>query len=211
MTDLYGPLGHSGRIAAAVKSHLQDPDDSTYGWLTAYLAEMERQIGDDPRSLPIVRMWRTSAEIEQWFADTPPAIIIAVPGTLGDPETTNGAYRVNWDVRVGILVSVGGEDADAEELAGIYGAAVRGALVHHPALAAGLKVDAWLGETLDNRPRSEAETIGFAINTFRVSDTDSLARRGGPATPPVDPYDEPTARPTVQQTDVTVDPIDPEA
>lgn len=186
MTVLYGPLGHSGQITAAAKTHLQ-------AWLPAYLAEMERQTGRDPQDLPIARAWRTAAEIDQWLSDVPPAVLIACPGTLDTRMAERRAarnfrgYHADWDLRVAVIVEVGGT-GDPDELAGIYGAAIRAALMQHPTLTDDIRVSAWTGEILDDVPSRQSQTLGMAINHFTVQTRGLLPTTGGPSEPPDDPY-----------------------
>lgn len=197
---------HSGQVAAAVKDHLQDDEDGTAGWLTRQIAAMERELGLDPRELPLPGGWRTASEIDRWLTDTPPAVIIAVPGTLDVATTATATYEATWDVRVGITVSVGGEDGDPEELAGIYGAAIREAITQHSTLGGFAKRTTWLGEDIDNVPATQQNpTLGMSINRFAIRVVNVARRGAGVIEPPDDPYETPPDPiPNAEEATITV-------
>jgi hypothetical protein len=62
-------------------------------WSGTYLAEMERQSGRAPASLPRVRGWATAADFETWPEDQVPRVLLVSPGLLGPPMADGNTNR----------------------------------------------------------------------------------------------------------------------
>lgn len=183
-------------------------------WMPAYLAELERQQGRDPESLPRVRRWFILDELADVPVGGGPTIAIVSPGLAGDRPNAGNDGKYDARFRLGVGIFLGARDQEAShDLAGIYVAAIRSILVQHPTLgdvAAGIE---WLEESYDDlgtpagsSPREDQLAAGRVLVAVTMREVvDPFA---GPAEPPDDPYEVPDGLVTVASADVVVDPTE---
>jgi hypothetical protein len=165
-------------------------------WSGTYLAEMERQSGRAPASLPRVRGWATAADFETWPEDQVPRVLLVSPGLLGPPMADgNGTYRATWSLGLGVVVSAASMD-ETMVLAKLYTAALRVCLLQHQSLegfAAGVE---WLDESYDDLPSIDTRSLGAGQAIFAVTVDDVSRRWGGPPTPSEPPTPDTAPLPT---------------
>lgn len=195
-------------IASDVETALVD---TLQAWLPTYLAELERRTGRDPGAVPMVKSWRRSNRFYRFPQDQLPAAIVISPGTTGQPERRGaGTIDAWWRIGIAIVCSANTPEA-TNELAKLYAAAVRTAVLQQPSLA-GDPADPhpfaakvlFVGEVTDDVPAEYLEVgctaqVEFDVLVEGIADTTA-----GPAAPTVDtPDDWPTV--TSQHVDIEVE------
>lgn len=178
-------------------------------WSGTYLAEAERQREREPKSLPRIRGWTVAPDFEKWPEDQLPCVLLVCPGLAEQPMPNGGGvYRAKYALGLAVIVSAA-TMSDTAELAKLYVACMRAALLQHSSLEGfAIGVD-WLDENYDDLPSDDDRSLGAGQAVFAV-ELDAFARRwNGPVTPseppPVD-TDPLPVDPTVQTiTDVHID------
>ena len=195
-------------VEQAVMNHLDY-------WLPSYLAEIERQRGIRARSIPMIRAFTSSNQFRKWPDERFPTCVVISPGVVGEPlRDGEGKYRANWAAGVAVVVK-GRNKSEVSEKAKLYAAAVRGAIVQHPALKADGEdefaggVD-WVDETYTDVPVEDERTLGAAQGIFLVEVRDAVNTSAGLITAPDDPYNVPTDWPTVQTVEIRVERLEEE-
>ena len=190
-------------VEQAVMNHLDY-------WLPAYLAEMERQRGIRARSLPMIKAFTSSNQFRKWPDERFPTCVVISPGIVGEPlRDGEGKYRARWAAGVAVVVK-GRKRSEVSEAAKLYAAAVRGAMLQHPALenfAAGID---WIDETYTDVPVDDERTLGAAQGIFLVEVRDAVNTSAGLITAPEDPYNVARDWPTVQTTEIRVERLEEE-
>lgn len=164
-------------------------------WEATYLREIEEQKGLDPNSLPAFRSRFAVSEDEpdRWPEDQLPSLVVACPGTLGEPKSDGeGAYHATFAVEVGVIVSANEEGA-TNRLAKRYAAAVRAILVQHSSLGGFARGLDWMGEAYDRVvERPDQRMLRATVLPFSVEVDDVVQAAHGPTELPVEdagPYD----------------------
>jgi hypothetical protein len=198
--SLVGRLKHRGLVEAAVLNTLKD-------WMPFYIAQMERETGRAARDLPQIESWILRPEFEYWPEDLmTPAVVVVSPGLAGDrpAKTGDGYYRATWSVGVATVTEASDQDA-TNELAGIYGAAVRGALLQRRSLEGEMRIADWIDVDTDRIPSEARRTLAAEMNLFTVEMEQIVSVAEGPrGEPPADPYADPGDWPVVETIDVEV-------
>lgn len=199
--SLVGELKHRGLVEAAALKTLKD-------WMPFYIAQMERETGRDPRQLPQIKSWVLRPDFEYWPEDLKtPAIVVVSPGLVGDrpTKTGDGYYRATWSLGVAAVTEASDQDA-TNELAGVYGAAVRGALLQRRSLEGEMRITDWIDTDTDRIPSEKRRSIAAEMNLFTVEMEQIVSVAEGPrGEPPADPYADPGNWPVVETTAVEVD------
>jgi len=195
--EVFGKIVTAAHVEAAAIATLQD-------WLPTYLAEIERQTGRDPESLPMVRGWSTSRELRKWPEDQLPAAVVVSPGIIGEPRKGGEYWNARWLLGIAVVVSARDQEA-TNSLAKLYAGAVRSALLQHPSLGGVATGIDWQTErnneigAEDERSLASCQVI-FEVEVHEVSG----AERYGLGEPPADPYDPDPTWPEVETTEITV-------
>lgn len=201
--NLFGPIVDGGQVEAAAKATLGE-------WMPAYLAEMERQTGRAPESLPMVRGWETAPEFDKWPETQLPCGIIICPGTADEPtEDGQQMHRAKWDLHVALVVSANTE-ANTLALSKVYAAAARATLRHHGTLGGFALRTKWVGEGYTDLPLDKRRSMASGEAVFVVEVDDVLDGNGGPSEPPADPYEDPGDWPDAETAEATVDQFVPD-
>lgn len=198
----FGRLLTASAVSAAVKAHLE-------AWLVPFLAEVERQLELDPRSIAAPRSWDIVSEFGKFDASSLPAVVIAVDEVQGDPARYgDGSYNATFPV--GVAVVTGGRTPqETERNAMAYGAAIRGAMLYRfdwarTLGAAGVK---WVGETYAEVDSTDRRTKSAALILLDIVVEDVARDYLGAAlgtTPPEDPYVAPEAIATADTVITTI-------
>lgn len=197
-----------GRIV--LPQHVKNAVAATIrAYLETYLAEVERQEGLDPRTLPVpsegAYLTRDDDRLEREPEDDGPTVIIMTPGTAATPAVDgDGAYRARWPVNIAVVAEARDQNSTSD-LAGYYAGAVRALLVQQGSLMGFANGTTWKGERYGALPADASESIATAINVFEVDISDVVTRGGGPRDPLDEPYEE-TELPTVEDVDVVLKP-----
>lgn len=179
-------------------------------WSGTYLAEAERQTGRAPRSLPRIRGWQTAPDFEKFPEDQLPCVLLVSPGLAEQPRPDGqGFYRAKFMLGVAAIVSTATMESTAE-LAKLYCACLRAAILQHQSLegfAAGID---WIDESYDDLESIDTRSLGAGQAIFAVQ-VDGIAYRwNGPKTPsdpPAPDTDPLPTDPTVTAVEVETEPL----
>ena len=109
------------------------------------------------------------------------------PGGVGEPVREKpGAYTYTWRFQVAVEIA-GRDERQARQLAAVYLAAIRGALVQNRTLQGRVKNCRWVGGD-DHAVRVRHPQRAVYSTNFEVSVRDVVNDRLGPNHPPDDPY-----------------------
>lgn len=196
--SIFGRIVTSTQVEAAVVDTLRT-------WLPDYLAEVCRQSGRDPATLPppVAGDIFAMAQMQRRTSDKLPSIVVNVTGETKPVKMGRGKFRFTWPLDV--VIGVGARDMQlALEGRGIYAGAVRALLVQKCGLDGFAAAIRPVGAAYDDATQSETrDTIGFAHMQFEIDVDDVVAHGMGPATPSVDPLVEPDDYPTTEFTELT--------
>lgn len=207
--SVFGPLLTAGTLERAVVDRLRN-------WTPTYLAEVERQAEREAGTLPRLRGVIRVSELDRWPQDQLPCAIVVSPGTIGSPvRDAEGVYQVDYSIGVATLVATR-EEEGSREVAQLYGAAVRGALVQQATVTEGIHVVDWLGESFDDFPVEDRGTMFGSLNLFAVRVDELLSWKKGPPptwtedgptspTPPENPVTPFDDEPTIETIDIDVE------
>lgn len=187
--SIYGQIITFHQVELAMKNFLQR-------WLPTYLAEMERQTGRTPGSLPRPVAWSNTTEFTKFPEENLPLVVIVCPSITGTPvKEGNGSYRVAYPVGVAVVVKAGGSrpKESVRALAGIYSAAVRAAVLQHRGLDGFAITTNWIDERSDDIPVDARRSLGSGQNVFEVEVRDVVSAHMGTSEPdpPADPLEDP--------------------
>lgn len=183
-------------------------------WSCTYLAEVERQHGIEPGSLPDVRAWVPAPSFDFWPEDQVPGVLVVSTGTSERPlKSGDGSYRARWQIRLGVIVSAATQ-AQSHKLAKLYLAAHATILLQRPSLEGRANGVDWLGEEYTQIAFDDIRSIATGEALFTVQVDDVRHADAGPVTPadPRDPCTDPWppwATATLVDVDVesTLDPL----
>lgn len=198
LTPDIGPMVHAAEVEKAARDTLQT-------WAPTYAAAMERELGLAPRTLPPIRSWITSTDVENWAEEALPSALLLSTGLAGPPERDGkGTFRAQWSLGLAIVVPPAGTPKDTDELAKVYTAVLRTCLLQQHSLggfAAGVD---WEDERYDVLPTTSSPLAAGQV-VFTVSVDNVVTSRQGPrGTPPEDPYTVPAPAPEVTSATATV-------
>lgn len=188
MTDLaiYGSIILQTDVEHAVQAVLEDQ-------LEEYVARMERHTGREKESVAMPESYIKRNELDHWPSENLPSIVVTCPGV--DPGSIrkygDRTYSAKWLVGVGAVVGADTKE-NADDLAKLYGGAIRECLIQNRSLEGFSEACDWvdgrtdeLGSNPDNLNLSGAREV-FAVEVHNV-----LNEQGGLTTPPDDIYEEP--------------------
>ena len=201
LTPDFGPMVHASKVEAAAR-------DTLKLWTPTYVAEMERQLGLAPRTLPLIRSWITTTDVDQWAEEALPSCLLLSTGLAETPvKDGRGSYRARFALGLALVVPPLTDDAATDELAKVYTAVLRTVLLQQRSLggfAAGVD---WEDERYDVLPTAQRSLAAGQV-VFTVSVDAVVAARTGPrGTPPEDPYGPPPPAPEVTSATATVAPL----
>lgn len=183
--------------------------DTLQAWMPAYIAEIERHTGRQPRSLPMIRSWRTLSREERWPEDQTPALAAVCPGLL-EPPRMGGEETYSVRYVLGVLIVTSAKDEEStRELVHAYSTAATVLLSQHSALG-GIAVQTdWVDYQTNRLLTDSQRTVIGAASAFVVSVDDVFDADAGPVGPPPDdPYQDPGDFGLSVSADVTVEKID---
>lgn len=196
--SLFGIIKTGGDVEQAVISHLEE-------WVTTYLAEIERQQGIPPKSLPTVDHWVSTNEFRKWAEEQTPVGVVISPGISDDPvKDGEGTYRAKWHVGIAVVIK-GRNRAEVSENAKLYAAAVRGAMLQHRSLGGFARGVEWKDETYTDVPTKSERTMGSAQSVFEIEVPETINVFAGLVTKPEEPYEDPGDLPEAETVEVTVE------
>lgn len=207
----FGPLV-SG---ADIEDHLQQ---IITRWYPSYLYEVERHVGIQPGTLPLLRGMARSSEIEKFPEDQLPVMIIGSPGLTDPPEVDGGGYyTAPWQVNLGVQIAAG-PNRRALELARWYALATRACVIQQqqdPGVDSGMQVVRvdWRDERYRELDSIDDRTICVGVVEINVTVANVLQRGLGPLDPiipPQPPGPVSPAWPTAQAVIETIDKVPPD-
>lgn len=165
--------------------------DTLRTWMPSYLREAERRTDREPNALPDIRNYSTVNEFQKWPEEQLPVAIFISPGTTGKPKMEgDGTYRTSWVLGLALVVSARDRTA-TNELAKLYGAYARAALLQHQSLGGFAEGLMWEAERYDSVRQEDTRTIAAANILFQVEVRKTVDERAGLAAPPDDPTVDP--------------------
>lgn len=192
--SLFGPIIDKEAVEVAVRDHLVD-------WMPTYVAEMERQRGLNPGDLEAVREYVCTSDFKKWPEEALPTVAVICPGLDGEPSKDgSGDYTAPWQVGVAAIVAAS-DTALTRKAAGLYAAAIRGAILQHQSVSGLASGVDWVGERYDDIPEESGRTLASGQVIFRVWVPETIRANDGPVEPDVNP---PTDWPTADTVDVQV-------
>lgn len=199
---MYGFLKSGYDVEQAVIRHLRgdrpDVKDGHLGWMTPYIAEVERQLGLDPETIPLIRSYVTANEFRKWPEEQTPGILVVSPGLTDPPlREGDGSYRGRFSLGVAAIAK-GRTKEETQRNAKVYGAAVAGALIQHPSLEGFARGLEWRDQSYTDIDSDEGRTLASSQNIFQVEVSNLVLAFGGPVVSPEDPYEDPGDWPTVK-------------
>lgn len=193
MTDnIFGAMVVDTELGTAVEATLTL-------WMPTYLAYLDRALAaagiNIGGTLSPPGAYVHSSDANHFPEEAPPAVVIAIPGTLGEPRADAQNYRAFWDVRISCFVD-SNTRANTEALAKYYATAIRAVMVQKPSLGNFAEGTVWRGTQYGIRVSDrEQRTLGSCEVRFSVGVRDVVQRFAGPPTPITTlPSDWPTAQ-----------------
>jgi hypothetical protein len=152
--------------------------------MPTYLAEMERQTGRNPQTLPHIRGWALHSEFEALPGEEQlPLCVVVSPGLVDEPTKDGaGAYRTKWGLAVAVVVSANTPEA-SRTLVGLYAAAARGSLLQRRSLGGVARGVEWLDERYDDLDINDERSLAAARLVFAVDVGDVVSVKEGPVEP----------------------------
>lgn len=179
--DVFGRLYSSGSLVDDVKTMLQK-------WFTTYLREVERQKFLPVGGLSVPTNYTSRNKYEAIPGEELPKCVVIVPGLIGTPQKAGTKqYRATWRLGVGVACAAQTE-ADADDAAKAYGAAVRGMVIQKQGEFGGTNT-IWLDEAYDDLPiRDQIKQSRAVAMWFSVDIENIVTRKLGPEQPDDEPY-----------------------
>lgn len=182
MSSVFGKIIGKEQVEQAVEATLKK-------WMTTYLAEIERQRGIPPRSLPEIRNYTNVNEFEKWPEDQLPLVVIISPGLGGEKPRMegDGTYTAKFLIGLATVVSADTQE-NTSKIAGMYGAAVRACLAQQQDLGGISTGIEWQDERFDDIPNEERRSLASVQEVFLVEVPGIVNERDGLMAVPDDPY-----------------------
>ncbi|HXS32250.1 MAG TPA: hypothetical protein VN758_00580 [Solirubrobacterales bacterium] len=169
-------------------------------WLPTYLKEATDQAGLKPGLIEEVNSWMVLSEVDRWPEANLPAVIVAAPGLIKEPEKDgDGSYSVVWKLEVSVSIAAATGPA-ARKYAQVYAAAIRGLILQRRSLGDDMLATDWLDEAYGTSSQAEERTVAAAAVVFAVQHDNVVNWRKGKGLVPNKPV--PANDPTVQEIDV---------
>jgi hypothetical protein len=188
----FGPLYSVHRaVADVIVPFLQERERQ-------YTAAAERDAGWTPGMIGPPKSWNVTDRLDAIpGVENTPSIIVAVRGDSSEPRRSSSRDRMySLPISVGVaVVTMGQDQANSRELAGVLSAGLLGAMLHFPTFGGDGRVhlDDWTGYRLDDLPPEDQRTRAIVRMEFVVNVKDVV--QGGIGSripdPPVDPTPQP--------------------
>ncbi|MEH3055500.1 MAG: hypothetical protein PGN13_16100 [Patulibacter minatonensis] len=187
-----GPIVLSTDIERAVRDTLKH-------WVAFYLADIDEQHDRERGTTVVPRYWSIASESgAKWLEETPPALVVACPGTMDAPvlHGKDAHYGAWWRVNIGVTAKGASEDG-ARDIASRYAGAVRYVLGQQGTMGGLVERTAWLGEATAEVKRERslmAAEVSAAVFVSNVMQTRGLLPRVRPTDPkqPAEPTPTPS-------------------
>jgi hypothetical protein len=219
-THVYGEFVGAHHLEAAILAVL-------WKWLPSYQYEVSREAGLEPNYLLPIRSWRVASSMERFPEDQLPSVILVNNGVPLPPikhSTADAAqaYLAHWQIQLGVHVAAKGQKVKAIPraltLARMHQLAIRLCMIQKRDEDGVLGMIDPVGEAPNQALAVEDDrTTCLAVTSFRV-ETDDWAEWGAgpiepiyPAEPEVDPPTERPVWPIVENVDVDILKIPPDA
>jgi hypothetical protein len=197
MTDIFGDIIDADTVEQAFTATLQT-------WLPDHLAHQERRRNLDAGVLEQPRSWPLVSDVDLELHTQLPAVIIASTGSRV-LRHDRGRYTATWRFEVVACIAAATE-RDARLLAGLYLAAIRGALTQNRTLGGIADNTRWIGpdDHAVGVTRGEGRQRALYGTAFEVDIRDVVNDRLGPSEPSVDPQDPEVPPPLPLEAEITV-------
>lgn len=197
--SIFGPIVTGGDVEGWLLALLQK-------WFSTYLSELERNHGLAACTLPRPLSYELGPSFDKWPEDQVPAVLVSSRGTLDQPRRYgDGSYRARWALEPGVVCSARTQ-AEAHNLATLYGAAIRALLKQKPSLEGHANGVVWLGESYDDLGYDDSRSLYTVKELFAVEVEEVSYDGAGPTAPdPGDPCADWPPWPEVQTVEIDVD------
>lgn len=192
-----------GDVEHGVLNHLQL-------WLPYGIARVEREQGIGVREIATPKAWDIVTQFSRFPEDRLPWIAVVSAGIHGGKapyRDGDGEMIATWLVACGAVVAA--KDADsAKELAGYYGAAIRGVMTQKPSMEGLAQATEWNDETYIDIGRSQEKNLASVRLVFSLEIHGVLNVFDGYVgpTPPENPYEDPPLRTRITDVEIVVTP-----
>jgi len=207
LPDAYGPVAGGHTVQEAMYRTIEK-------WLPAYIMEVNRKLGGNILTVP--KDYRRKPDHRPLSKGVDVQILVAVDGTIGDPERLQDATRACWDATVNIFIWGTQDWQETQALTYAYAACVRAAIIQHPGLGTDGTVESvrWTSEEYKEGEHASTRQIGLATIKFEVTTPNAIDPWGGPPLPPYAATGTPTEPsllpppplPVVETAKITVEP-----
>lgn len=195
--EVFGEVLLGSNVEQAVIENLKT-------WFPTYVAEVERQEGIDPESIPLPRSYDTVNEFRKWPENQLPAVIVVSPGLAGVPMSEgDGRTRASWAIGIGVVASAK-DKRSTNNLAKLYAATVRTLMLQQQSLGGIGMGTSWRHESYSDIPTDDGRTLGACQVILEVEAGDVVRTKAGLPVPPDNPYDPDPVWPTVETADAIV-------
>jgi hypothetical protein len=187
-------------------------------WLLPYLGRIERLNGLTEH-IATPKSWEVVNEYTRYPEEAMPYIAVISPGiSPGHPPRRDGDGLVTawWLLAVGAIVATR-DERSAKDVAGYYGAAIRGCVMELPDLGGWAEGVEWNDEKYDDFPRVQERTMAAVRLVFTVEVQEVINVFGAPSdyqdtsVPPDDPYATPAPFPIVEAVEDASATVEPES
>lgn len=220
VSQVVGVLAGAETVKQATIQLLSSPPTDVNGdavgttpLIVSYLAEVERQAGLRPGTLPTppaADSFYGGVDFESWTQDLLPSIVVVADPVEEPIRFGTGAIGQWFEMQIAAVVQGDNEDA-AQAIAAHYGTAIMGAVMQSGYLDGTELTVAPKVELLeDNMGRVFAMSV-LTVRAFLEQVVDAFTGPAPPVDWPSDPYTPPPDWPTVETVSIDVEAMDPAA
>jgi hypothetical protein len=185
VSSVFGNITIASQLEEAVIDTLQY-------WFPTYLAEIARQLGISPNSLPHPVNYTNRNSFDSEIGEQIPKVVVIAPGLFNPPIHDGvGLYRASWRIGVGVATAAKDEQSSNMRVKA-YAGAVRAILLQNMDLGLGESPSfsvveiVWVDESYDDLPIPNQLMLYKASASWFVVDVNNVVKRwGGPDEPTV--------------------------
>jgi len=171
LSDTYGPVYSGHSIQEAMYTTLEK-------WMPSYVQETNRQIGKNVLQIP--REYRYRPDYRTLPKGVTAAILLDVPGTVGEPIVHQDFIRANWHAEAMIFVYGTKDWQETQAITHAYMGCLRACILQHRDLNGVAETTMWTGEEYREGEHSSNRTTGVGLVYFEVTVGNATNMFAGP-------------------------------